>query len=82
MTTQTMILAGVFVYFGIGATIAGGVTAMSYGFTGRFEPMAIAIFFAWPFLWLWRNGVALIFVIGIGAAALMTWLAYLLLQHS
>lgn len=80
MTTQALILVGVFAYFGIGATIAGGVTIMSYGFTGRLEPMAIAIFFAWPFLWLWQSGVAFIVLLGLGAACLMTWLAQLALH--
>lgn len=76
-TTQHLILAGVTFYFSVGAFIAWGITRMSLGFTGKFEPMALAAFFAWPFFYipgaLW---LALPYVAAVGA---MVGLAYWLI---
>lgn len=81
MTTQQLILSGVFVYFAIGAIIACGVTYVSMGFAGRLEPMAFALFFLWPFFYLLKMSPVMIFVlIGLVAASGMTALAYFLIH--
>jgi hypothetical protein len=80
IATNTAILAGVFVYFAIGATLAAGADILNRQLTGRFDPMTIALFLAWPFTWLWQPAAATIFLFGAGIASVATALAWLVLH--
>jgi hypothetical protein len=82
MTTQQLILLGVGVYFAIGAFIAHGITALSMGFAGRFEPMAIAAFFGWPiFIALRIMGPWVFMLPWLAAAGAMVGVAWLVMAH-
>lgn len=80
-TAQYLILGGVLVYFSIGAFISYGITIMSMGFAGKFEPMAIPIFFFWPFFYLIRFTPAPIILPFAAAVAAMVGLAYFLMTR-
>jgi hypothetical protein len=82
-TEQYLILAGVGLYFGIGAFIAYGITALSMGFTGKFEPMAIAIFFGWPVFYALRfAGPSVMLLPWLACAGAIVGVTYLLLTRS
>lgn len=79
--THTLILIAVFCYFAIGALCATATAMVSYGFTGRGDPMIPVLFFAWPILLLLKVPGILFIAGGVGAALGMTWLAWLILPH-
>ena len=74
---ENLILAGTFVYFGIGALIAFGIAYVELGFTGKTSPMVVAVFFFWPAFWLMKIHGGVLFVLaGLLTTSFMTWLAY------
>lgn len=77
---HTLVLVGVAIYFGLGGLFASAMAAVSYGFTGRGDPMIAVVFFAWPFILLARIPGIVFIAAGIGAAGTATLIAWVILR--
>jgi len=80
MATQTIILICVFAYFAVGGMFATAISALSLGFSGKFEPLAIVVFFFWPVYLIARIPYIFFIITGVGGALVMTGVAFLILR--